>query len=306
MSGPNHLILGATSGPGLGVFLSLALQGGNVVGIGRTAPRVEALNALMSEHGLPGRAVAMNLDQPRNDLDELVARADVLVSASQAQYCTWCLGRPHSLHRVVAVSSIRLFSRFAHPLIAPIAELRAAIENGPVQGALVLTTMQTGGIGYNNLERLARLVKLSPVVPLPSSSAGALVQPIHTDDVVYCLLYCLTRLPDSKVTAVGGPDQISYSTLVQRVAHSLGRRVWTPTVPDSLVRMGAAVLDRIPGAPHISLPELERSAEDKTRDIDSMFAAFGKRPQNIRFEPPQLDYRAALAAEYTRTRQGMD
>lgn len=306
MGGPKHLILGATGGPGLGVFLSLAMRGGEVVGIGRTPARVDALNALLAEHGLPGRAVAMDLAERPLALDEMVAQAEVLISASQPHYCTWCLDRPNSLRRVVAVSSIRLYSHFDHPLIAKIDELRVAIEDGPVPGALVLTTMQTGGVGYNNLERLARLVRLSPVVPLPRSAAAALVQPIHTDDVVYCMLYCLTRSPDSRVTAVGGPDQMNYAALVRRVASALGRRVWTPAVPDGLVRAGAAVLERIPRAPHISLPELARSAEDKTCDIDSMFAVFGKRPRHVDFQLPQQDYRAALNIEHARLRQGMD
>ena len=305
MSRTRYLILGATGGPGLGVFLTLALQGRKAVGIGRTPAHVDAVNAMLKSRRLPSRAVAINLKDHSRELDELIAASDVLVSATQPNFGTYCLSRPHALKRVVAVSSIRLYSRFFHPLIPLIDELRLAIEEGPVPGALVLTTMQAGGVGYNNLERLERLAQISPVIPLPRSAAGALVQPVHTDDVVYCLLYCLARTPDAKVTTIGGPEQMTYGELVRRVGSSLGRQVWTPSVPDAALRWGAKLLELVPGAPNITAAELQRSAEDKICDIGSMFENFRRRPRSLDFRPQQA-YPDALEAAWRAAEKGMN
>ncbi len=294
MREPRFLILGATGGPGLGTFLNLARRGADVVGIGRSADRVRALNNLVDAHALRGRVVEMNLVNPTDDLAILVQGATVLISASHPHFATHCLKQAHRFERVVAVSSIRVFSKYPHPLIPLIAELRDVIEGGPVPGVLLLTTMQTGGVGYNNLERLAKFAQLSPVVPLPKSAASALVQPVHTDDVVYCMLRSLTALPDERVLALGGPEQMSYSQLIKRVASAVGRRVWTPSVPDRLVLGAAAVLNRVPGAPRVSSQELQRAAEDKVCDPSTMARHFGRQPRAIRYVEPERDYAAAL------------
>ncbi len=294
MGAPRYLILGATGGPGLGTFLHLAREGAKVTGIGRNPQHVEVLNSFLRSRDLPGRVVQMDLWRPPPDLADLVMQATVLVSASQANFATHCMQLPHRLERLVAVSSIRLYSRFPHPLIPPIAELRDLVENGPVSGVLLLTTMQTGGVGYNNLERLAQLARLSPVIPLPFAAAEALVQPIHTDDVVHCIRRCLDQMPGSPVVALGGPVQLRYADLIRHVGAAVGRTVRTPTVPDSIVHLAATVLSSLPGGPGISAEELRRVAEDKVCDTAEMVRLFGIEPRPLQYEEPILDYHDAI------------
>lgn len=60
-------------------------------------------------------------------------------------------------------------------------------------GLMLHAAMIYGAEGENNVQRLAALMRPLPVAPLPGGG-GALVQPVHQDDVTRCLLAPLSRL----------------------------------------------------------------------------------------------------------------
>ena len=166
------------------------------------SPTRRGAQQLPGSRDLPGRVVQMDLWRPppracgSRDASD---RPRVCVTGELCNALHAAATPPRALGR--RLQHPPLFE-VPHPLIPPIAELRDLVENGPVSGALLLTTMQTGGVGYNNLERLPSWRACLPSYSWPAA-AEALVQPIHTDDVVHCIRRCLDQMPGSPVVALG-------------------------------------------------------------------------------------------------------
>lgn len=301
MSQPQrYLVLGASGGPGLGVFVRLAARGVPVTGVGRSATKIDALNAFLAANHLDqhASAVVLDLDRPDRELASLVAAATILISASQANYCSLCLHMSHSLQFVAALGSTRVFSTHPDDAIKPICELETDISSGTTPGILLLPSMLYAGIGYNNFERIERLVHLSPLIPLPAGAARAKVQPIHTDDVVECLMQAIGARECSTPVVLVGPDQLTYRELVKLIAARLGRRVLVMPVPDALIGLFASLLQIIPRAPDINRRELLRAAEDKTFDEALMLAKFNVKPKSPRTHKYQVTLEDALNHYY--------
>lgn len=98
-----------------------------------------------------------------------------------------------------------------------------------------------------SLNRLAMLARVLPVVPLPGPGKNR-VRPVHVDDVGRAVALAL-KLPaaEDAVIEVGGPQLLTLRQITRTMLEVIGkRRVVLPT-PTPFVKLGAAVLYRLPG-----------------------------------------------------------
>jgi uncharacterized protein YbjT (DUF2867 family) len=129
------------------------------------------------------------------------------------------------------------------------------------------------------LPTFVRQVRWSPVTPVIGSGEGRL-QPIWVDDVAAYFAEAV-ELPAAvgRTFELGGPDAVTWNELYDRIRSVLGARRATVHMPVGLVRTGAAVVERLPGAP-ITRDQLKMMVEggDQTCDMEPALSTFEVRP----------------------------
>ena len=103
------------------------------------------------------------------------------------------------------------------------------------------------GPGDKALNKFAAIARFSPVVPLTSMGDNT-VQPVHVDDVAEVVARCVDK-PDTtnQVIGVAGPQTLSMREIVKTLLAAMGKKRAILPTPEPLVKVGAAVLYRLPG-----------------------------------------------------------
>lgn len=120
--------------------------------------------------------------------------------------------------------------------------------------------------------RLAKLVRWSPVVPLPGGG-GQRMQPVWVGDVAECFLQAarMERTPRDTYE-VAGPDILTLREVVGVLAGVLGKRRAVVPVPIAPLRLGAGLAERVLSSPPITRDQLEMLAVPNVADPDSVRA----------------------------------
>ena len=100
-----------------------------------------------------------------------------------------------------------------------------------------------GGI----LPTFTKLARLAPVTPIIGSGSQR-IQPIWVDDVA-SYFAAAVDLPaaNGRIFELGGPDAVSWNEFWAQLKQMLGQRRPSVHVPVGLMRMNAAVTERLPG-----------------------------------------------------------
>lgn len=267
-------VLGATGKTGRYLVAALCDQGYPVTAIGRSAARLELIDTRAR------RAIA-DLDHP----DSLAAAFDGashIVSCAHARFVSTVLAHlPASCERLVLMGSTRRFTALADAAADAVRAGEAAFLASDVPGVMLHPSMIYGAPDDRNINRLLRLVRRTPVVPLPDGGRHW-VQPVFVDDVVAALIAAVTS-PDAPGPSivVAGPRPITYADMVRSCARALNRRVVVAPVPLSLLTGGA----RLASGLGIRLPfdadEILRTTEDKSFDVSDMRNRLGVTPRSF-------------------------
>jgi nucleoside-diphosphate-sugar epimerase len=157
---------------------------------------------------------------------------------------------------------------------------RAFLASGRA-GVVLHPTMIYGAEGEDNVQRLAALLRLLPVVPLPGGGR-ALVQPIHQLDVTRCLRAALDRdWAGPEPIVIAGPTALPYADFVRAVATCAGLRPPRIVNLPAPLLLAAAPLTVLPLLPRIRAAEIRRLLEDKAFDIGAMRARLGIEPMDL-------------------------
>jgi len=169
------------------------------------------------------------------------------------------------MKRLIAVSSTRVFSR-AYADAQAIAEAEKLIERSGVPYTIIRPTMIYGTSEDRNISKFIRLVRKSPIVPLPGGGK-AVFQPVHVDDLAGCIMAALTnRSSAGKTYDVAGGSAHTLREIVGIIAELLGKRVLTVPVPIGLAAAAATLQEKLLPRPLISREQVERLREDKRYD----------------------------------------
>jgi NADH dehydrogenase len=98
-----------------------------------------------------------------------------------------------------------------------------------------------------SLNRFALFARALPFVPMPGPGT-AKVQPVHVDDVGGAVALAL-KLPaaDDQVIEIGGPQLLTFKQIVRTMLEVMGKKRLVLPTPKPLVKLGAALLYRLPG-----------------------------------------------------------
>jgi uncharacterized protein YbjT (DUF2867 family) len=243
-----------------------------VVAVGRDRAKLGALAGVETR--------VADLDDPAA-LKAALADAEIVVSCTNARFVPAILAAlPESgVRRLVMMGSTRCFSKVPDATAAAVREAEAALAVCPIPSVLLLATMIYGG-GVGVVETLARQIRRFPVLPLPG--AGALVQPIHIDDVAACLLATIkgNAVPHASIV-VAGPRALRYGEMVRMIGQARGLRSLVVPVPSILVRLAAALGGHIARFRGLAGSML-RLLEDRAFDIAMMRERLGVEPREFR------------------------
>ncbi|AFL74369.1 NAD(P)H-binding protein [Thiocystis violascens] len=175
--------------------------------------------------------------------------------------------------------------------ISPLLWNRREVELILASRGTPVTTLRAGlvvGPGGSAPRLLVDLVRRLPLLALPSQ-AGSVTRPIALDDLVRALLHCLGQ-PETCRGAfdIGGPESLSYETMLRQTAEVLGVRrrfLRLPYLPLWLVSLTARLIG---GAPSALVGPVVESLPHDIRMRDN--------PVQRAIDPDSQPFRAALAA----------
>jgi uncharacterized protein YbjT (DUF2867 family) len=270
MSDPVHVI-GATGRSGLALCRSLLADGIPVVPVVRNREKWAAT-------GLPGGARRADLRDPAT-LRDALAGATRVVSCAHARHTAAILAAAPDKAVLVLLGSTRKFTRWPDAHGNGVLAGEAALLGSGRSGVILHPTMIYGAQGEDNVQRLARLLRRLPVMPLPGGGRFR-VQPIHQSDVTRCIRAALARRwegPNSVVIA--GPEPIRYADFVRAVAAAAGLRK-PPILPFPVAPLilAARLTRHVAALPPVQPEEIRRLVEDKSFDIAPMLTLLAVDP----------------------------
>lgn len=137
------------------------------------------------------------------------------------------------------------------------------------------------GPGDGFVSLLSKMIRLSPIVPLPGGGHFEL-QPVYIDDMNRCLERSLhTPEVRSIIIEVGGPEKLEYRRIVNILIDTMNRRRITVPMPMPLMRIGATLSEHLLRKPPLTRDQLRMLQSGNTGDISLMRKLFDIEP--VRF-----------------------
>jgi NADH dehydrogenase len=127
-------------------------------------------------------------------------------------------------------------------------EMEQAVRDSGLEHVIFRPSFVFGKDG-GALPLFIRQVRYSPVTPVIGSGLHR-VQPIWADDVAAFFAAAIDK-PEAanRIFELGGPDVVTWNELYERIAKVLGKRRRRLNIPSGLLRAGAGLTERLPGAP---------------------------------------------------------
>lgn len=130
-----------------------------------------------------------------------------------------------------------------------------------------------------------------PPIPAPgfhtglsAASGPVMMSPVHVEDVTAAFVSVLED-PDTygKTIRLGGPEELTWTEMVKRVATAAGTRKAVLPVPISLMKLGARLLDWVPSFP-VTRDQLTMLAEGNTAPPDELEKLLHRTPRPFNAE----------------------
>ncbi|AKG53974.1 oxidoreductase [Dehalogenimonas sp. WBC-2] len=129
---------------------------------------------------------------------------------------------------------------------------------------------------------LLRSIHMLPfIVPLAGDGKSRL-QPIWVGDVVSCIMKMVSGEKSGESCTVGGPEIMTYETMLDQILAALGEKRIKIHVPRPLMLPAVAVMGKLFSNPPISMAEFKSMEIENTTDADAVQKQFGFRPMALR------------------------
>jgi uncharacterized protein YbjT (DUF2867 family) len=283
-----ELVTGATGYVGARLLRRLAAEGRSVRALARAPERLEPL---------------VGVERVRGDLVTGAGLTRALAGCSTAYYLVHSMeaaagngnafgdrdrGAAERFARAAADAGVEriVYLGGIEPQAAPLsAHLRSRLEVerillDAVPGSTALRASIVVGAGSSSFRMLVRLVERLRILPLPAWR-GNRTQPIAERDVIEYL----ARTPEVDAAAgrsldVAGPDVVTYSDMIGRIAEAMGVGRMPLGLGVSLTPPAAAVVAAVTGQPLELVRPLMESLESDLlpRDPDEGARLYGIRP----------------------------
>lgn len=120
------------------------------------------------------------------------------------------------------------------------------------------------------------------------SQGAVLMSPVHVNDVAEAFIHALEDVSTiGKTYELGGPEALSWSEMLRRVANAMDKNKWIMPMPISLMYLAATFLDWLPVFP-VTRDQLTMLAEGNVAEPDVLQSLIGREP--VSFMPKNLAY----------------
>ncbi len=265
-------VVGASGKLGRRVVARLVADGAEVLALGRNIEKLADL-------GTNYRVADIN---NRTQLQEALNEATHLVSCAHARFVpaiTQALGP--NIERIVFLGSTRRYTKFPDKAAREVEQSQNEFDRLLLPGVMLHPTMIYGADGENNVQRISQYLRRIRIVPLPRGGRS-LVQPIHVDDVVSCVVSALhvESLRTSDLV-IAGPSPMTYRQLIATIGSEIGRTPIFISIPVGFISFLSFFTRYLPGLPTIRKPEVMRLLEDKAFETTDMVEVLGVVPRPL-------------------------
>jgi uncharacterized protein YbjT (DUF2867 family) len=240
--------------------------------------------------GLSAACLEADLEDP-SSLQRALDGASHVVSTAHARF-SGCIATAAPQARFVLLGSTRRYSAIAEAHGEGVREGERAWLASGRNGVILHPTMIYGGPDDDTVQRLAKLLRRSRLLPLPAGGRS-LVQPIHRSDVISAILAALAYpWVGAHAMVIAGPKPLAYADFARAIAKQAGypRPIVLPFPLTAMLALaGCAAL--LPGWPKVNRNELRRLCENKDFAITDMIDTLGIRP---------ISFSEGLAREFGR------
>ncbi len=221
-------------------------------------------------------------DASRSDsLGRAYSGESVVIHISSIFHTKAVLEACHTLDRLIVISSTGVFSRY-RSIAERIAAGERETELSGARYTILRPTMIYGAPGDRNISRLIRLVRRSPIIPLPAGGSSKF-QPVHVEDLASCILAALKREASvGKIYNVPGGSAHTLREIVAIIAGLLGRRITTVTVPFALAYLAVGMYELLARNPRLRREQILRLREDKSFEYAEAAGDLGYAPMTFR------------------------
>jgi uncharacterized protein YbjT (DUF2867 family) len=182
--------------------------------------------------------------------------------------------------KVIALGSSRKYSKIPDPSVKKVCDAVSDLKKASNDWIFIHPTMIYGKTGENNLSRIAALIKIIPIIPLPRGGSS-LIQPIHAKNVAEALINATSLKAFNNEIVLGGPQSITYKNLFKLIAKVLNKRIIIIKLP-KIIFKGAILLSQIsPFFPKITTNEFERFYEDKIFETFKAYKTLNIKPISL-------------------------
>ena len=107
------------------------------------------------------------------------------------------------------------------------------------------------------------------------------MSPVHVEDVALAFVSALED-PSAvgKTCVLAGPEELSWSNMLQRIAQAAGRNKWILPMPIGLMKIAATLFDWLPFFP-VTRDQLTMLAEGNIGDSSVLAALIGREPRGF-------------------------
>lgn len=127
-------------------------------------------------------------------------------------------------------------------------------------------------------KKLADMLKLSPVLPIPGDGK-AKFQPVYIKDWLRCISAVLEN-PGHFTGSydIGGPEHLTYQTIVETLSRTMGQSRPAVNIPMGLMKLGAAIFQAVLPSPPVTSDQLRLLEQDNICDLRAIEEHFGFSP----------------------------
>ncbi|MBF0135096.1 MAG: complex I NDUFA9 subunit family protein [Magnetococcus sp. DMHC-1] len=138
------------------------------------------------------------------------------------------------------------------------------------------------GARDNFVNQFARIMRYTPFMPILGDGRSRM-QPIWVEDVVHCVVTAMND-PETigQTFELGGPERLTFIEIMEAIAATMGKNRLKFYLPMPLLRLEAAVMERLLPRPPLTSDQLLMLREDNICDIDTMVKTFKIEPRNFR------------------------
>ncbi|EUK19375.1 SDR family oxidoreductase [Commensalibacter papalotli (ex Servin-Garciduenas et al. 2014)] len=257
-------VIGASGRSGLALIKELQNHGCTVIALVRSPEKWQQTN-------IDCEFRIIDLKGPLSLLTSALQDATHIVSTAHARHASIIIKAGPKEATYIFLGSTRKFTKWPDSHGNGVLVGEHAFLKSERTGIFLHPTMIYGSQGENNVQRLAKILKKLPVIPLPDGGK-ALVQPIHQSDVTKAILSALSKdWKEANSIVIAGGSVISYKEFIQIIMYHAGikPKAFIP-LPISLLKIAAFFTKFVPFIPTIEPTEIQRLVEDKNFDITEM------------------------------------